>query len=255
LIIGAGGAGNYGGGGGAGACIVAINQTLPAGTCSVVVGDAPIGTNYYAKGGDSSISVAGTTRYLAKGGGPGGDVNKKGNDGGCGGGAGVINGTANIYTGGNTELTNIVNGTTVGPGITSTYAVLGNPGGDQRDPDGVRPSGGYAFGAGGGGIGDVGQTTSDNSTTNGNGGAGLNAVTINGISYNFKSYFANNADFGYNGYIGGGGGGSDGSGTKVGINGLTGNANYNHQPPANTGSGGNGSSGYGSSGIVIIRTR
>jgi hypothetical protein len=254
-MIGAGGAGNYGGGGGAGACIVAINQTLPAGTCSVVVGDAPIGTNYYAKGGDSSISVAGTTRYLAKGGGPGGDVNKKGNDGGCGGGAGVINGTANIYTGGNTELTNIVNGTTVGPGITSTYAVLGNPGGDQRDPDGVRPSGGYAFGAGGGGIGDVGQTTSDNSTTNGNGGAGLNAVTINGISYNFKSYFANNADFGYNGYIGGGGGGSDGSGTKVGINGLTGDANYNHRPPENTGSGGNGSWGYGSSGIVIIRTR
>lgn len=132
----------------------------------------------------------------------------------------MINGTANIYTGGNTELTNIVNGTTVGPGITSTYAVLGNPGGDQRDPDGVSPSGGYAFGAGGGGIGYVGQTTSGNSTTNGNGGAGLNAVTINGISYNFQSYFTNNAAFGYNGYIGGGGGGSDGSGTKVGINGL-----------------------------------
>lgn len=54
-------------GGGAGACIVAINQTLPTGSCVVNVGAG--GNSSGANGADSSISVNGNVRYLAKGGG------------------------------------------------------------------------------------------------------------------------------------------------------------------------------------------
>jgi hypothetical protein len=43
LMIGGGGGGGNASGGGAGACIVAINQTLPAGTCVVFVGAGGIG--------------------------------------------------------------------------------------------------------------------------------------------------------------------------------------------------------------------
>ena len=129
LMIG-GGAGAHRGGGGAGACIVAINQTLPPGNCVVSVG---IGGGEYTNGGDSSISVGGKIIYLAKGGGSSGDVNANGKDGGCGGGAGVLNGSTTNYDGGNPVATNIVNGiSSIGPSETSTDAVYGNRGGHQR---------------------------------------------------------------------------------------------------------------------------
>ena len=252
LMIG-GGAGASRGGGGAGACIVAINQTLQPGSYVVSVGN---GGGQYTNGGDSSISVGGTTRYLAKGGGTGGDVNANGASGGCGGGAGVLNGRTTNYDGGSAVATNIVDGIpSIGSSVTSTYAVFGNRGGHQRDTTGTSPSGYYAYPGGGGGIGSAGQDNIEGNPNAGNGGSGLNAVTINGTTYNFQSYFNNGNTFGYNGFIGGGGGGNNGSGKNTGAHGLTGNISYNHSPPANSGSGANGASGAGSSGIVIIRYR
>ena len=245
LMIG-GGAGANSGGGGAGACIVAIGQTLPSGRCVIFVGN---GGGQYTNGGDSSISVGGITRYLAKGCGTGGGVNANGTDGGCGGGAGVLNGRTTNYDGGSAVATNIVNGIPSGPSATSTYAVFGNRGGHQRSTTGKSPSGDYAYPGGGGGIGSPGQDNIQGNANAGNGGSGLNAATINGITYNFKQHF------GVDGFIGGGGAGSDGVGKNTGANGLNGSTKFNTILPANTGSGGNGAFGAGSSGIVIIRVR
>jgi hypothetical protein len=58
LMIGGGGMG-WASGGGAGACIVAINQTLPAGNCVVNVGTG----NGWDAVVDSSITLGGITRY------------------------------------------------------------------------------------------------------------------------------------------------------------------------------------------------
>ena len=73
MIGGGGGARGFRGGGGAGACIVAINQTLPGGqTCSVRVGSGGRGT-VWEPGGDSYIyytsgEAGAGYKYLAKGG-------------------------------------------------------------------------------------------------------------------------------------------------------------------------------------------
>jgi hypothetical protein len=84
LMIGGGGSGGQYGGGGSGACIIAINQTLPSGVCSVVVGSA--GTTSTIAG-NSSITINDTNiRYTAIGGGRGGNTSITGSDGGCGGG-------------------------------------------------------------------------------------------------------------------------------------------------------------------------
>ena len=258
LMIGGGGGANRGGGG-AGACIVAIGQKLPAGRCVISVGN---GGGEYTSGGDSSISVGGNTIYLAKGGGSSGDVNANGKDGGCGGGAGVLNGSTTNYDGGIAVATNIVNGIPSGPAATPTYAVFGNRGGHQRSTTGKSPSGYYAYPGGGGGIGSPGQDNIDSNPDAGRGGDGLNAATINGITYNFKQYFGVDG-FNGNGYIGGGGGGDNGTAKNTGANGLTGSTKYSisyksshtDNLPDNTGSGGNGAFGAGSSGIVIIRVR
>ena len=231
LMIGGGGGGGrgYGNAGGAGACIVAINQTLPGGTCVVYVGSG--GTDNI-NGNDSYITVGGADRYRAKGGGAAvTSYYTNGLDGGCGGGV-----YDPIYSAGQPVSTNVVtlpNGTTTttGPIITSTYAVLGNAGGANN----------YS---GGGGIGGAGG--------NSFGGPGKNDVIINGTTYNFQSYFANSGTFGVNGYIGGGGnygpqlslGG--GGGMNAGLNGVS--------AIANTGGGG-GARASGGSGIIIIRYR
>jgi hypothetical protein len=238
LMIGGGGAG-YSGGGGSGACIVAVNQTLPAGVCVVNVGSGgPILTN----GQDSFIQIGGVDRYRAKG---GGGVLQftgvEGNAGGCGGGG---NGAGN---GGETVITNVItlpNGTTTttGPTVQTTYAVLGNPGNPGASSDG-----------GGGGIGAVG-------VPGGAGGNGKFDITFTGASIpiNFRNYFANGStSFGVkestsdNYYIGGGGGGRNQPG------GLGGGSGGAYPPPAgraNTGSGG--SNGIaGGTGIIIIRYR
>jgi hypothetical protein len=264
LMIGGGGGANRGGGG-AGACIVAIGQKLPAGTCVVTVGN---GGGEYTNGGDSSISVGGNTIYLAKGGGSSGDVNANGKDGGCGGGAGILNGRTTNFDGGNPVATNIVNSIPSGPAATPTYAVFGNRGGHQRSTTGKSPptesypSGYYAYPGGGGGIGSAGDDNIEGNAKAGNGGKGLNAATINGTTYNFKQYFGVDG-FNGNGYIGGGGGGDNGTAKNTGANGLTGSDKYSisyksshtDNLPDNTGSGGNGAFGAGSSGIVIIRYR
>jgi len=255
LMIG-GGAGASKGGGGAGACIVAINQTLPPGSCVVSVGN---GGGQHTNGGDSSITVAGTTRYLAKGGGTGGQVNANGASGGCGGGAGVLNQQTTNYDGGSAVATNIVNGNpSIGPSVTSTYAVYGNRGGHQRATTSISPQGGpndYAYPGGGGGIGSAGKDNNQGNPDAGKGGDGKDSAIINGTTYNFQRYFNNGSAFGHNGFIGGGGGGNNGSGRNTGAHGLTGDTSYNYTPPANSGSGANGASGSGSSGIVIIRYR
>jgi hypothetical protein len=97
-------------------------------TYTVNVGKGGTGSAGATVGNDSSISLSGgTTRYLAKGGGPGG-YNSQVVSGGCGGGGGY---NPSNHLGGNPLNTNIVNGVSgIGPSITSTYAVFGTKGGD-----------------------------------------------------------------------------------------------------------------------------
>jgi hypothetical protein len=226
LMIGGGGGGgtSYANGGGAGACIVAINQTLPAGSCIVFVGAG--GWNL-ANGQDSLIQVGGTDRYRAKGGGYA--VNAygvNGINGGCGGGAGSGgNSSLTNFVGGQPVETNVVtlnDGTTYsgGPQINDThrFAIMGNAG--------FYNTSGYS---GGGGIGSAGTSV---------GGAGKSDVSINGNTYNFASYFANGLSFGVNGVIGKGGSYGGGGGGA-----------------SNTGDGGTGPHSNGGSGIIIIRYR
>jgi hypothetical protein len=244
LMIGGGG-GGYNGGGGAGACIVAKNQTLPAGVCVVNVG---AGVNYsQTAGADSYIQVATLDIYRAKGGGTnvsddgGNGVN--GNDGGCGGGAGR---SLIVRYGGQPVQTNVVNGVIENtlPRITSTYAVMGNPGGGNNGDSNTKGSGG--------GIGTAGAV-------GGVGGNGLYQVTLTGAStpINFRNYFANGStSFGVqdgstgNYYIGGGGGANYNNSWQEG--GLGGGTTNNVNAPANTGSG-TGGVASGGSGIIIIR--
>jgi hypothetical protein len=276
LMIGGGGGGlDYRGGGGAGACIVAIGHTLPEGFCNVTVGAGGVGSdggnNKSNNGGDSLISVNGITLYLAKG---GGTSRYNGHPGGCGCGAGPGQGT--ISRGGEVVSTNIVNTANgvinTGPTIQPTYAVFGNKGGDQQDNTYENSSWSCP---GGGGIGAAGGNHALGVLAAGPGGAGLNGARINNITYNFKSYFANNTTFGdnNNGYIGGGGAGNASSKSSQGPGGIGGGGKgavmNNYSLPAtpgaeNTGSGGGGGERYfgkangngkGGSGIVIIRYR
>ena len=273
FMIGGGGTGGGYAGGGAGACIVAINQTLPAGLCVVSVADK----RYFSSeenGFDSSISVEGTTRYLAKG---GGSVPRtysaNGANGGCGSGATATE-DKSYRTGGLPVSTNIVNGIqNIGPSITSTYAVLGNPGGINTLPD--APNNGKLTAGSGGGIGAPGMYATFTGNGGRYGGDGAYQVSINGTIYNFRNYFANGgnnfgvleSDGAY--YIGGGGSGynanptNDTKGWELG--GRGGGAGVDswsdsriYFAVANTGSGGsrgNYNDDYGASGIIIIRYR
>ena len=253
LMIGSGGS-SANGGSGAGACIVAINQTFPDGACTVVVG-ASVGGSTQVNGQDSSISVAGTTRYLAKGGGfVSATANTKGGDGGCGGGASSWN-SGGAASGGQAVSTNIVNAIpNIGPTITSTYAVLGNVGGGNGGVTG-------AAGGGGGIEPNVSSGAGSSGASGGKGGDGAYQVTLSGAStpINFRTYFANNGTFGVqngttgNYYIGGGGGGL-GTGGSQGNGGLGGGGGVNNAGVVNTGAGG-ATGGASGSGIVIIRYR
>jgi hypothetical protein len=244
LMIGGGGGARYGGGG-AGACIVAINQTLPAGDCYLGVGLGRGGYEGPNNGNDSYITFN-VDRYIAKGGGSCTSVNLPGNSGGCGAGADASL-DATIDNGGAAVSTNVVNGSTatIGPSITSTYAVMGNAGGNN--------GGSTNLTGGGGGIGTPGVNSG------GKGGDGAYQVAINGTTYNFRNYFANGGNnFGVqngstsNYYIGGGGGGYNFSANAFGANGLGGTG-------GGSGNNGTGSAGYGGTigadGIVIIRYR
>ena len=265
LMIGGGGAGGEGGGGGgAGACIIVIDQIFTAGaSVSVTVGQGDISSDFATQpgtGGFSSIIVNGTLKFLARGGGRGAALADDGIPGGCGGGGGFGEGGTKI--GGAALNTNIVNGLSTGPIITSNYAVLGNSGGQQLQSDSIVPA--YCT-PGGGGIGSAGIDHLPGVQSGGSGGAGLNQVIIGTTTYNFKSYFADNNEFGQdNGYIGGGGGGTSIFTSGIGSGGIGGGgigSGDGFPTPtsgyANTGSGGGGRTmnggGNGGSGIVIIR--
>jgi hypothetical protein len=244
-MIGGGGAGSggSGNGSGAGACIVAINQTLPAGSCIVNVGagGAYAGGNLNNNGSDSFITVANSDRYRAKGGGCA--VNGygiAGINGGCGGASGFSGGAG--IPGGAAVDTNVVslnNGTTrtTAPSIDNThlYAVMGNAG------SGSGPGNGTVY-TGGGGIGTAG--------TPGSAGNGRFSVTINGTEYIFRTHFANGGNsFGVLNsgdgqyYIGGGGAfnmtGGLGGGSSYGIviiryRSGTSTTTYTHTPTITT---------------------
>ena len=254
LMIGGGGAGMLGGGG-AGACIVAINQTLPAGSCIVSVGSG--GTDFTTNGGDSYIKIGATDRYRAKGGGRGGNTSSAGSNGGCGGGGGSTSVGTSVYSGGVPLTTNVVNGTVINsvpPVVTSTYAVFGTRGGQSSTNTNTVGAGG------GGGIGELGGYSTFN--TGNTGGKGIYSMSFVDAPtpINFRNHFANgNTLFGIqdgtsgNYYIGGGGGGikNDNALANNGLGG--GGASF-----ANSGSGGRSryvGTSDGATGIVIIRYR
>ena len=204
FLIGGGGAGGFansttgGDGGGAGSCIIALNQTLNAGTYTVKVGRGQSFDSVSTKGDDSEIYLNDTNNnistilYRATGGGKGG-----GFSGGCGGGNSSGDGGVAVNT-------NIIAGINVNANtITTTYANLGFNGGTNVTTN--------FYGTGGGGIG------ASPLNALGNGGNGLNTISIDGTLKNFKDIFANGGAFGLNnGYIGGGGGGGDTSGAMNG---------------------------------------
>ena len=293
LMIGGGGSGGVSdaGGGGAGACIVAIGQTFTAGIYTIRVGKGGDGgflsssgvfTKTPTNGSNSSIfNQQGNEIFRSVGGGRAGGVESTadysiaaafvGKVGGCGGGAGFWQGN-NSTSGGSASTLNIVNGVSnIGPSVTSTYGVYGNSGGlSQQWTNGNYST---ANAGGGGGIGTVGSPGTASTNRAGVGGNGLNAVTINSVTYNFSNHFANGGVFGVNGYIGGGGGGGGYSDSPAKISGGLGgggtgdcsnnNTLFSDAPTngaPNTGSGGGGgcgnngtNGGDGGSGIVIIR--
>ena len=267
LMIGGGGNGLfYGGSGGAGACVVAVNQTIPAGTCSITVG-GPAQHSTISAGGDN-------TRYLAAAGGSGGNLytydwgdmyRNSGGSGGCAGG-----GTGPGGGGGSTTNSKVA-GASVSSGTSgSNWICRGNIGGmARRDIQYNNDC------AGGGGIGGAGKSWSSHTVNGiGDGGIGLYGDSINSQFYNFRDYFANGGNrFGVlhtdgNYYIGGGGGGFINYYSRDRNNLLRpkGGAGGGGRPRAyynggfeeaisgtdNTGSGGGNTGG---SGIVIIRYR
>jgi hypothetical protein len=247
MIGGGGGARTWGGAGGAGACIVAINQTLPAGSCVVNVGAGGTNSAGGVNGGDSFIKVGVSDRYRAKGGGGvENEFNRAGNDGGCGGGT-TINNDNTTESGGHAVGTNVVtlnDGTTKTsfPDINTThrYAVMGYSGGNN-----ATLSDGVERGGSGGGIGAAGARGST-------GGNGTYFATISPTTLVFRDYFANGGNsFGVlhtdTKYYIGGGAGSYNSYFRAG--GLGGGG---YDGVENTGSGGNNNGG---SGIIIIRYR
>jgi hypothetical protein len=278
FMIGGGGAGGGigGSGGGSGSCLVAFNQTLPAGNYIFRVGGAGSynGTSSGNSGYNTIIANENHTKelYLARGGGGGAADAVNGIVGGCSGGAaGGINNVA--YTSPTPATDNIFNNKNIGVGINNSlqYGVYGNKGGNVS---GTTDWNTINYG-GGGGIGSAAADANPGyrSTPGGN---GLHQVVINGITYNLRDHFANGTNFGdQHGYIGGGGGGGGfnggfGSGLSNISGGKGGGGTGKHAGyPANgtdgapnTGSGGGGGStgwmgnsygGNGGSGLLIIR--
>ena len=277
LMIGGGGGGgkDRAGGGGAGALILSIGNIL-SGTYTIRVGKGSLGATTGVNpvnGYDCEIvNSTGTVIFRAKGGGGGQSLNEpnvygSAPDGGSGG------GKVSQFTGlgGNAVSTNIVNGITTGPVVTSTYGVYGKDGG--RNTTGWNGSNGNALdGAGGGGIGEGGSDTGSLvavdsqfvANSPGKGGDGLYFATINGVTYNFKNNFnVNGIQDGTTGnfFIGGGGGGGGGNseiGGKGG-GGAGGTAGVVGVSATGYGSGGGGggsadaNGGNGSPGIVVIK--
>ena len=263
LVVGGGGAG-VGGGGGAGACVAILGYTLSAGTCTINIGRG----GYYSAGGDSTIVINGTTQFKAAGGGAGGNLlsysdfaRNNGGIGGCGGGGYGPRGRGGEVK----SYSCLIGGGMVSPGMSyGSWSCRGNSGGNAD-------MGWSNHCGGGGGMGAVGKPYSSYSVAGApDGGAGINAITIGGRSYNLKDHFAGGQAFGHNnnGYIGGGGGGrlsTDRATDLRGQGGVGGGGKSNagwwgnmvnaEDGAPNTGGGGGGG-GYGStggSGIVVIK--
>ncbi len=286
MMIGAGGGGGVdrAGGGGSGALILSIGNIL-SGTYTIKVGNGGTGAVYTSasapgqNGFDCEIlNSAGTVIFRAKGGGGGQSLsNDVATSGGSGGGASSQN--MNGGLGGIPVSTNIVNGITTGPVVTTTYGVYGNRGGRNINPftgnyDILDGAGGGGIGEGGSGSGSLVSVDSQFVTNNGGkGGDGLYFATINGINYNFKNYFnVNGVQDGTTGnfFIGGGGGGGDTNSGTPGIGGkggggAGGDLDQNGFIASGFGSGGGGAGGRsggnpkdggkGSAGIVAIKLR
>jgi hypothetical protein len=165
-----------------------------SGTNTIRVGNGGAGSSTYANGingFDSQIvNSGGNVIFRAKGGGGGGTLISVGIDGGSGGGAS----SQNAGLGGNVVNTNIVNGTTTAPVLTTTYGVYGNRGGRNITPynyttfDNLDGAGGGGIGEGGSASGSLQIVDSQFVTNNGGkGGDGLYFATINGVVYNFKN--------------------------------------------------------------------
>ena len=269
FMIGGGGGGgnNCGGGGGAGACIVAIGQTINAGNYTITIGaggaGAIVNNANGTSGGDSSIG----SLYVAKGGGGGAGGNNDAITGGCGGGA--CGGYGTTSTNRLPGSLNVVNGiTNIAPSTTSTYVVLGTSGGNSQNL-----KGGGGGGSGANGANPTGAFPSTSAFA-GTGGNGVFQVAINSTTYDLRSYFTNNGTFGVQdgstgNYFIGGGGGAGGynlgilvaGGKGGGGNGYDGNGVNGFAATANTGGGGGsgggnyGDGGNGGSGLVIIRIK
>ena len=278
LMIGGGGAGGGigGAGGGSGACLVAVNQTLTAGTYTFVVGGAGSG-GITGSGNSGYDTYIGNNIYKARGGGGGAADAKNGIIGGCSGGAaGGINNVA--YTSPSPSTDNYYQTLTSGPIVNTTllYSIYANKGGDVTATTTYET---INYG-GGGGIGAA-AANANTTTRSTPGGDGLYQVTLNGTLYNFRTHFTNNGPFGVQDgttgtfFIGGGGGGGgyNPSITPTNISGGKGGGGIgkNGNSPANgtdgmpntgsgggagsTGAGGNSLGGNGGSGLLIFRYR
>jgi len=270
LVVGGGGGGGKrgGAGGGAGGLLYHKNVFLNTATFAISVGKGGlhgglIGQdqgNSGSTGSDSSISIDGTTRYLAKGGGGGqgdsNDINTSGGSSGGGTWAGAGDGlsTNNIFNG---SVVSVVNNQYVNT-LTSPEGCRGNIGGNQLS---------NYRGGGGGGAGSAGMNHNTETTTDdGYGGLGLSIdITGTPIVYagggNGSDYSAGRGEASGNQIQsfnpvyptiesrGGGGYASDSGTAESGLDGTGG------------GGGGQGTDAYGffggsgGSGIVIIRYR
>ena len=278
FMIGGGGAGGGigGAGGGSGACLVAVNQTLTAGTYTFVVGGAGSGGTT-GSGNVGYNTYIGNNLYLARGGGGGAADARNGIVGGSSGGAaGGVNDTAYISVAPATD--NYYQSLASGPVVntTSLYSIYGNKGGNASATNTYDL---INYGGGGGiGAAATDATTTLKATT---GGDGLYQVSLNNTSYNLRTYFTNNGTFGVQdgatgNYFIGGGGGAGGYNpiiTPTNIAGGKGGGGIgkNGNSPANgtdgfpntgsgggagtTGAGGNSFGGNGGSGLLIFRYR
>ena len=177
FVLGGGGHGAWGGGGGGGLSITS-NVSIPAGTYTVTVGAGASRQSAFtvgSNGGDSTITVSGST-YRGVGGG------SSTKNGGCGGGNGGIGsqgfngGDAGAFSGGGGGGMGAAgSGFNGGAGIESTFSgtnvTYGGGGGGGLD-SGVNSSLLANGGAGGGGNGGWGGTGGGSDGTNGLGGGG-----------------------------------------------------------------------------------
>ena len=219
-VAGGGGAGsgNDDGGGGAGGLLFQPSVSFSTGNYNVKVG---AGGAANTNGDDSFIaSSGGTDLSRALGGGAGGNSGTpQGSDGGSGGGGEASSGSNNP------------GGLALQP--TSVFGGFGNAG----ELSGTTTGTPYE-GAGGGGAGAPGSRPGGSKP--GNGGDGLNEVTLESITYNFYSMFGPVGEVidGQSWFAGGGaGGGETASGSGV-AGGKGGGGAYDKQAVANTGGGG-----------------